>query len=91
MQAVSFTAAQTKALTAPMTVAIMSHHYFGSEYGRDVTGCNFHDIELNCTFFPKANVPLLADLTELSRSADAVWWHAPNTCFLQARSCTLAL
>lgn len=74
---------QMAALREPISVAVMTGHYFGSEYNRYVDNCTLVGVPLDCTFIPKSSEPLSGDLAEMARSADAVWWHAPNSCTLQ--------
>lgn len=60
----------------------MTGHYFGNDYGRDIEGCSMGATPLNCSFFPKHGQVYLGNKNQDARAADAVWWHAPNTCML---------
>jgi hypothetical protein len=73
---------QLQSVRKPIEIAIMTAHYFGDDYGRDVEGCSLDTSPLNCSFFPKLNQVYLGNRNEDARAADAVWWHAPNTCNL---------
>ena len=73
---------QLRSVRQPIEVAIMTGHYFGDDYGREITGCSLGSIPLNCSFIPDRSKPYLGNINEVSRASDAVWWHAPNTCML---------
>ena len=72
-------------LRQPITIALMSQHYFGSGYGRQLDDCTLEGVPLDCTYFPKGGEPYLGNLEDDAKEADATWWHAPHTCLQQVR------
>lgn len=76
---------QLRAVQAPITVAIMSTHYFGSDYARDIDDCKLADVPLNCSFLPTTDQKSkdTFNVTSATENADAVWWHAPTICSMQ--------
>ena len=73
---------QLRSVRQPIEVAIMTGHYFGNDYGREITGCSLGSTPLNCTFIPDRSKVYQGNINQDAREADAVWWHAPNTCML---------
>ena len=68
-----------KSLYAPVTVAIMSSHYFGGEYAREVPECTLEGQPLKCTYVDTLD---LANQT-WADSATATWWHGAGLCHRQ--------
>lgn len=76
---------QARSISMPLRVAIMTVHYFGDEYARTVSNCTLEGIPLQCSYFQPNDKPDFGEQDAEVIAADAVWWHAPNTC-LQAVS-----
>ena len=68
-----------RSLYAPVTVAIMSSHYFGGEYAREVPECTLEGQPLKCTYVDTLD---LANQT-WADSATATWWHGAGLCHRQ--------
>ena len=79
---------QKRSIMQPVRIAIMTSHYFGLDYARDIQNCSLGGLSLTCSYFPQNNQPQDGDQAAEIVSADAVWWHAPNTCLLPV-SCSL--
>ena len=74
---------QRESIAHPLRIALMTAHYYGLGYARQISNCTLHGQPLNCTYFQSGTEPDFSDTrSHEAISADAVWWHAPNTCLL---------
>lgn len=56
----------------PISIAMLTPHYFGEGYARLVPDCSFAGVPLHCTYYGLGN--------NQSTEATALWWHAPGMC-----------
>ena len=61
---------------APITIALMTDHYFGAEYARKLPDCNLQGVQLDCTYFDATD----ETQTRETEASTATWWHAPSLC-----------
>ena len=81
----ALTPAQVEMVRRPITIGLMTNHFFGSEYAHEMEDCNLEDVPLRCTYKDTSMRPD-EEFKKLIEEADALWYHAPSSCMLSVSS-----
>lgn len=77
----TLTPAQVEVVRQPISIGLMTGHFFGSGYAHELENCDLEDVPLRCTYKDPSLRPD-EEIKKLIEEADALWYHAPNSCMM---------